>query len=91
MTDDEIKQVAHHLHAMLRAEQALHWIEPETHAEQHAYIQQWMKARIARKAAWARIRESVIGWLVIFVIGGALGFIGTAVYRYVAALLLRQN
>lgn len=87
LSKDDIERIAKELHARLKAEQALHWIEPESHAEQHKYISEWMKARADRRAMWRRIRENVIGWFIIVVIGGGVTFIGSAVYRYAVDLL----
>jgi len=83
----DVDRIATALHAKLRHEREANWIEPETHAEQHRFITEWLEERRRRHESWRRIKESVIGWIIITCIGGLFFAAGIGVYNWLAQRL----
>lgn len=52
-------------------------IDEETHRLDHEWIREERERRHARAASIAKVRESVLGWLIIAIVSG----IGTLVYH----------
>lgn len=90
LSHEDVDRIATLLHQKLRAEREAHWIEPETHAEQHRFLTEWLDDRRRRRQSWQRVKESVLGWLIITVIGGALLAAGTGVYQWLVEKLAQQ-
>lgn len=78
-----ITRLARMVYAELRRDKAAYWIEPETHAEQHAFLREliteWKQRREKEKRRadfWRDIKKTVFGWIIISVIGAAVVGVG---------------
>lgn len=52
------------------------WIDPETHANQHRFIEELISERKERQARHRRIEEKIAGSLILSVVLVVIGFIG---------------
>ncbi len=57
----------------------------EEHSAHHEFMRKWIKEIEDRQARNERIRTSVLGWIIITILGG----IGTGIYR--GALLVAKH
>jgi len=58
------------------------WIDPETHAEQHAFIATMIAEREERIARRKRLEEKIAGSLALSVILLVIGLLGSGIMTY---------
>lgn len=80
MTEDDIDRIAKRMLDLVRDESSIYFVPAKRHQEEHDFIREWIRQRAERHAMWKRIRESLIGWLLIGVVAGFLTMVGTAAY-----------
>lgn len=84
MDQAQLEQLAKLVADRLQAS-ALATIDPDEHARHHAAIDLWIDRENRRREVWEKVKASVIGWVLIAVLGG----IGIAVFDYFAKLIKR--
>lgn len=59
-------------------------IDAETHRRHHEAIEAWIVAQRKRQERWEKLRDLVIGSVVISFLGGAVTLVGYAVRQWVS-------
>lgn len=85
--DEDIRAIAKQLAVELRASKDAWWVEPEVHATHHRFMSEWLQARAERRDFWRKVKQTVLGGLIVGAAGWLAWFLGTAVWEHFVALL----
>lgn len=83
LSDEDAKKLAEHLVASMRASKQAWWVEPEAHAEHHAWLSRQIAREVKREQLWVKVQMTVLGAVTLAVlgfIGWALGSVGKLVW-----------
>lgn len=81
-SDNEITKIVEGVvRELLQSKRAL-WVDPETHHLHHQFINDLMDKKKEKEARRERIRDRVMGGVLISVILGGLGMVGAWVFSF---------
>lgn len=83
MTYSDPKEFAQAVVAEMRAHGHTMWIDPEMHAEQHAFIAEMIAERKERAERRQRIEERIAGSLVLSTILTLVGLLGAGALAWI--------
>lgn len=87
LTDDQIACIADKLVVKLKEEHHALWLDPETHASQHEFIQVLIKEREDRQARRQAMEDKIAGSVLLSLVMGLIYLLGSGLNEWVRSHL----
>ena len=82
-TQFDSQEVADHIIKRMKEDHHIFWVDPEVHSAQHEFLQILIEERADKKARNDRIKEKVVGSVVLSGIMALVGLLGVGALDWI--------
>lgn len=87
ISQHEIDEISTRIVTKMREDRHVMWIDPETHALEHAFIREFMLERKERQDRRKRVQEKIAGSVILSAIVFIIGLLGSGTITWIRELL----